>query len=616
MSEFILPLLILDRLCFGTHKEETAIRKEFFSILSFEPSSSLSMSQSDHQRAVSSLFMVIDTLNYWAERETEDRYRSSRSSNRRKSNSSKKMEDIGDVTSWPADKTIARIEDLLSSIPLSVQAGAAANTGMHARALRLLEMAGRKLVVDDIYEASLGNQKKSKSTCLSNSSFQSSRVLVGNSDDVNLMKDILARLDDCETMVSIGGNALVTNPILQVRDSIRQKEASGDFEGALRDYERALQLESVESRGADLENGVLTCLLELGQFESVLNQTSGLMHRDERKGKDARTKVSSFAVEAAWRLGRWETLSDLIENDTGLQNSHEIALGKAMLGLHKKDNDMVSSAIECSRDALMQSLSSAARESYSRSYADIVRLQSVRELENASAILCSTDKSNPFTLDEIAHSTANEGWAWDGRLDLLSPNSASSVISTRVALARLCEEPALEGSLFLGIGNRARKNGLYSKAENFFSNAEQAFASIPSIEFTKNSGLGNLVDCTLESVAKLKHESGQSSLALKILGHESVQNAINKMVKEFDNFDTLKSIAVDFERQKIILRSGSTAALPNEGEDTLSGRFARRLLQLTQWTVEGGLKGGSEITKRYKIVHKLAPEFEKGKQKM
>jgi serine/threonine-protein kinase ATR len=625
MSEFILPLLILDRICFGTHKEEAAIRQEFLNILTADPSlaSTLSMSHGDHQRAVSSVFMVIETLNYWVERETEDRYKSSRSTgssnNRRKQSSSKVKEDVTDASSWPADKTISRIEDLVSTIPLSAQARAAANTGMHARSLRLLEMAGRKRVVEEVYESSLDQQKTNKNVAQYGTSFQSSRALVGNYDGLNLMKDALARLDDCETMASIGEDFLIGNPLQQVRDSIRRKEASGDFEGALQDYERALQLQNVENRDSSLQSGILTCLLELGQFESVLNQVRGLI-RIGRSGNEDQNSVTSFAVEAAWRLGRWETLSDMVEKDssssgidTGFQTMHQISVGKAMLGLHRKDRDMVTSALERSREALMHGLSSAARESYSRSYSNIVALQCVRELENASDILCLEINTDPSSLDEIAHSTANEGWAWTGRLNLLSSHGSSSVISTRVALARLCGEPVLEGSLFLSIGNRARKNGLYSIAENFFSKAEAAFTSIPTNELAKSpTKIGDLLDVTRESVAKLKHESGESALALKILGHQSVQNAYDRMLTEFDNLDALKNIAVNHERERVRNLSGSIL-LAKDDEKTLTDRFARRLLRLTQWTVDGGLKGGSEITRRYRIMHKLAPEWEKGK---
>eukprot|EP00980_Cylindrotheca_fusiformis_P025541 scaffold14008_cov124-Cylindrotheca_fusiformis.AAC.9 len=620
MTEFIFPLLILDRLCFGSRGDEEAIRTECLAILSFDSSSSGSMNQSDYQRAVSSLFAVMETLAYWAEREIEDRFRSSgsntKNNSRRRSTSNKVSEDVASEVTWLADKTVSRIEDLLTRIPLSVQAGAAARVGMHARALRLLEMEGRKQVVEEVFESNVDRQLARNAPSVRTSSLNLSKPTVGHCSDVTLLKDILARLDDCDTMAAIGGDSFAINPVLQVRDSIRQKEASGDYEGALRDYERALQLQTGGNRDPSLEKGILQCLLELGQFESVLNQVGGLAHGFSEKRKKNISEINSFAVEAAWRLGRWDTLSALVEEEetrSGM-SSHQISIGKAMVGLQRKDKTIVASALKSSRAVIMDALSSGARESYSRSYSNIVQLHCIREMENAADILCLDHSESPLTLDEIAQSTSDGGWAWDGRLNLMTAQGASSVISTRVALARLCGEPALEGSLFFSVGKRARKRRLFSIAETFFSKAQAALTSIPAKEVSRNLKLGDLIDSTKVQVAKLKHESGESALALRILGQESVQATLHQMLGEMEDSEAIKRMAVDYERQRLGTLEISMASGQND-EKTLTDRFAKRLLRVTQWTVEGGLKGGSEITRRYRIIHKLAPEWEKGQSK-
>lgn len=613
MTEFILPLLILDRICFGTKQDEVAICQEFLSVLN---SKSPSMSQTDFQRAVSTIFMVIQTLSFWAERETEERFKSSRSSTsstRKKRGSTITHDDL-----WPADNAIQRIEDLIFGIPLSVQAQAAARVGMHARALRLLEMDRRRHDVERVYESSIDQQKRVEASSRQGDVYHQNDQIAVNSIEVELMKDVLVQLDDCETMVAIGGDSVVANPMLQVRDSIRRNVASGDFQGALQDSERALQLTSVVERDPSLEKGVLQCLLELGQFESVLNQVAGMTHRHIDDAKDMQSMIAPFAVEAAWRLGRWDTLSDLIKRDADEGNtsqrttSQQIEIGKAMLGLRQKDKSMVMTSLENARALLMQNLSSEAQESYSRSYSNIVGLHCIRELENAADVLCLKNNDSPFTLDEIAYSTSNEGWAWDGRLSFTTSHGASPIINTRVALARLYGEPALEGQLFLSIGKRARKNGLYSIAENFFSKAEVAFTSITTTttEISTNSKLENLLDSTKTQLAKLKHESGESALALKILGHDSVQSAFGRMTTQMENLVAVRKIAIDYERQRIGTLSNSSMHL--QDEKSLTDRFAKRLLRLTQWMVEGGLKGGSEITRRYRVIHKLAPEWEKG----
>jgi serine/threonine-protein kinase ATR len=621
IAEFILPLLVLDRICFGTTQDEELIRQEFSEVLTFDPKLAVPMDDTDRQKAVNALFTVIDTLSYWAERETENRHKSSRNSGKSSSKGRRNLSTRGkgDTTSsasWPADETISRIEDVLSKISLKLQASAAANVGMKARALRLLEMAARKHAVEQVFESSGDSQKETIERFGSRSWANPTSQTV----NLDLMKNVLVALDDCETMTSIGDDSVLTNPSLQVRDSIRQKEAAGDFEGALQDYERLLQVERATNRDPKLERGALHCLLELGQFESVLNQVAGLTSREATKEAANPANTTSFAVEAAWRLGRWQTLSDLVETDLvaykssgefSCYDTYQMCTGKAMLGLQRKEASTITSAIQSARETLMQRLSGVARESYSRSYSEIVRLQCLREIENANDVLCVEADAGSLTLDEVAHSTSHEGWAWDGRLDLSTSHGASSVISTRVALARLSGDPVLEGSLFLSIGKRARKNLLHTIAENFFSQAEAAFTSISPNEFSTNSKLGNLLDSIRVQVAKLKHEKGESAVALKMLGQEGVQRTFDQMLLDVENSESIMKLAVKYERQRIARMSGLVASV-GDNDKTLSHRFASRLLRLTQWTVEGGLKGGSEIVGRFRVIHKLAPEWEKG----
>ena len=618
VAEFILPLLILDRICFGNAQDEEHIRQEIIAVLTFDTKPNVAMSQTERQKAVNALFMVVDTLCFWAEHETEERHRSSSRSSG--SSSSKKSRDtnsgLGDVassTTWPSDDTILRTEEVLNTIPLSLLAQAAANVGMHARALRLLEMVGRRTTVEKVYNTSSDPNRND-----GDSEGYKSLDKVGGID-LHLLKNILARLDDCETMAAVGEESSQADPSSQVRDSIRQNEASGNWEAALQDYERALQLEGVEKRDPLMEKGALQCLLELGQFESVLNQVNGLVHG--RQGQSCgKVHATSLAVEAAWRLGRWETLSDFVESNASrvepgqaldTEDMYQISVGKAMLGLQRKDSSAVASALENARQALMQSLSSVARESYARSYSHMVRLHCLREIENAGDVLCENTTASSLALAEIVQLDTHEGWAWNGRLSLVSSQGSTTVINTRLALARLSSEPVLEGSLFVSAGKIARKTGLHSIAANFFSHAEAAFACIPSTDANRKRNLGNFLDPVKMQIAKLKHASGESTTALKLLGQDSVQKVFDQMMLNIENSNTLRQLATRYERQRIGSISGLAASVADDDRSLVS-RFASRLLKLTQWAGEGGLKGGSEIMGRFRVIHKLVPEWEKG----
>jgi len=269
-AEFLLPLLILDRLCFGNSAEERVLLKEVRGALSFvgdsiEKSKS-KMDWTDRQKAVNTVFTAIETLERWSEKEVEDRHKQ-RSRSRRTG-----MGYNIDHSDWPVDDAIMRIEDLSKAVPLPLRAKAAAKIGMNARALRLLEMASRSVVSEIVFDSA---ESKDNTLWKHNRSRASG---VCPSSEIGLMKDVLTTLHDYETMFALDDYKHLSVDLTDcVRDTIRQKEAAGDWEGALQGYERAQQL-SGHQRDPFCHRGALKCLLELGHFESVLNQVSGVMH--------------------------------------------------------------------------------------------------------------------------------------------------------------------------------------------------------------------------------------------------------------------------------------------------------------------------------------------------
>ncbi len=612
-AEFILPLLVLDRICFGSAKEFWLICQEFGLVLDFD-SDDVSMDSSERQKAACGFFSMMETLEHWAEIEAEQRFKSRKSSDFKRSrrggarkNSSSGRDDTS-LSNWPADEAITQIKDLISRIPLVNQARAATKVGMHAKGLRLLELVARKNVVRDFFESS--SEDRTDEISLSGNIFQ--RSLLRNVN-IDLMKTVLSNLNDFETLNVIGETSYLVNPLLQVTDSIQWKEASGDFEGALRDYDRATQARrfchpTVES---GIENGELDCMLELGRFESVLSfATAEGRYIDEISTK-------AIAAEAAARLGRWDQLSKFVsENETnGIEfcprDAYRQATGKAMLCLRDRSWELLGASLRTARNAVMDSLSSVARESYSRAYTDIARLQSIRELEDAGAFFRSGDGRKGLPLREIVESTLPDGWAWKGRLNLTTPRAASSIMNTRVAIARLGKDPVMETSLLLDIGKQACDNGMHTAAENFFSQAEAVLSMIPDSRDDVNSNLDSLLNDVRVQYASLKKESGENLLGLKIIGHAMVQNALVEMNRNKEDIGFMKKIAVKYERERVEKTFGKVISVGSDRK--LIDRFTNRLLRLTQWTVEAGMQSGNEIMESFQTVIKLSPQWEKGK---
>lgn len=258
IAELLLPLLVLDRMCFGDGHDEQAIFREISETLAFREDVSSRMSNSERRKAVNVVFNLIDTLQYWSEQETEQRY------NKEQSSASKRGDHHDQSTveacDWPVDESVMRIDDLLEAIPLGLRARGASRVGMHARALRLLEMFARKSVVEEVFN---GNDDSKRVL----SSSRSRAAGFCPSSEVDLMKKVLAELRDYDTAAALHEDNYDNDPQSRIRDNIRLKEAKGDWEGALQDYERALQLLGEHHREPLLSQGALRCLLELGHFE-------------------------------------------------------------------------------------------------------------------------------------------------------------------------------------------------------------------------------------------------------------------------------------------------------------------------------------------------------------
>lgn len=614
VAEFILPLLILDRLCSDVKEDEDAILAEIQDILChelpdgiLEPLTSIRMSQGDQQKAVKTIFSILDTLQWWAEHETEDNHKA----NARHSSSSSVRHNplLSERTSnLSASDSLGKIEFLLNAIPLELRAKAATSVGLHARALQCLEMSARERIAQEIFNSP--TQGRVEGTGIATITRARKGHIIDGLDR-RFLKLVFGNLNDFESMCGVPKGDM---DVLGEGSSF-EKEAKGDFEGAYNDYERCLQLEDSQEKRRNLQQGALRCLLELGQFENVINQVHGLLYKPETKrtlmdgnafadtsGIGAAHAIP-FAVEAAWKLGRWYVMDDLLsayEEDAGISGettSYHLSLGRLMLGMQQRSQKLIDTSLASARMVTLSALSNMSRESYSRSYPLLIRLQCLREIEDASEVL----DSETYTLSEVAFLPS--GLDWHGRLDLVSSLNCSTIIDVRSTLARLCKDAALEGSLHLEKGIKARRNGMYKIAANSLAQAASTiYQANRIVDMESRSELAIFVGSIQVQLAKLQYNIGESEVALRILGDSDVRDWPNIC----GSGHTL-SLALD---QDALYMSKILKTSWHEVAD--SGRFAKRLLLATKWMVDGGLKGVSELTERFKVVHNLAPKWEKG----
>jgi FAT domain len=574
VAEFLLPFLVLDRLCYGNGHDQTVLLSEIHAALTFDENDNdcvPKMNMPDRRKAVSVLFSVLDQMEFWVCPETELRYE------KKKQNREMPRAPNLIVFDWQQYEATLRIDDMLSKIPLTLRASAAAKVEMHACALRNLEMASRKTVAAVIFgrESNYMHRKPSRSRAAGR----------GKDSDICLMKDVLASLQDYETMSALVEDDLWAKPEDRAIDSIRRKESLQDWQGALHDYERAQQL---NRNNVSLRQGAIRCLLELGHFESVLQQVTGGKIRPV-------STTQSLAIEASWRLGRWESLAELTDSDDAAgfdpEEAYQLSFGKAMLSVQRKDFKAVTACVRSAKGAVMERLSNVARESYSRSYDLAVRLQSLREIEDTAEFLCTNEI---ISLAVLCRETFT---GWDKRLDFVASSGVSNIINTRLALARLANDSAFEGELFLRRGKRDRKRGLLDIAANSFAKAEASISCIwPEKRAVLKSGLQM-------QLAKLKYDSGESSIALRMLGQEDIE--------------TMGRLSDKDLVEQCCRRVVDVLGVEKHGmkEQEIMNIFVRSSLQSTRWMIGGGLKGGAEVMTRFRIIERVAPRFEKGKTK-
>jgi len=583
VAEFIFPLLVLDGVCFGDKNEEDAILSEILDALSFEDGKG-SMELRDREKAANLVFTLLDVLKHWLEQEIERIHQPTKHKSKRTYRPSSPT----GGSSWPMDSSIKRIERLLARIPLSLCAVAASNVGMHARALQYLEMDGRS-------KARLADGGRSIDLSKDVSKCLKTHFLDGI--DLQLAQKMLGQLNDFDTMFFVAQMSHKSDLTRILAEDAAEREMYEDWEGSFQAYERLLdsRLTKVDERGnITAQKGLLRSLLKLGRLDSVLNQAYGMSKQGLYHGKTTGicNDLLPSAVEAAWRLGKWSVLDNLVNESSGESSfdadaRYQLEFGRTLRNLHSRTTADVVTSLTAARDSVMSSLSGAARVSYTQSYPCLVQLHALREVEEFSSSLGTEEKDQQSLSDVISSSE------WRDRLSITIPDATGSnaIINTRLAISRLVDDPSVEGAMWLEVGKLARKGRLYQVAEHSLAQADVSLSKCLVKEMNASSVTSESMGKLKLQFAKLKHAIGESTTALKIIEDEIPTKIFQMNDSELQSF----------------FASGSS-----ESEEVIG----RRILQATEWIVFGGLRGAAEIKNRYQTVLKLVPNWERGKSIM
>jgi serine/threonine-protein kinase ATR len=588
--EFLLPLLVLDSLCFGDDNQRQSTVNELRSVLSEVETAT--MDKLERQKSVECVFIILQTLLYWAESEVEERHKKQRSGKFEGQKGTSNSQSNSELPVWPPDESIVAIEDLVDSVPFDLCATAASSVGMHARSLQFLEMHSRRFETKAVFDGEAADEVQTANIQdLKSGDKQLLKATHTLHMDVGLAHRLLGELSDRDSMSAL----LHCEDEVNLFDQIYEKKNYQDWDSVLRLCELTTQIETPSAAEKfDLENSLLEALLELGHFESVLNQINGAISSNSNKCIEKlgpKGKLLPHAVKASWQLGRWDTLEDLV-NLVGseLQSSPQISLnhdqefdfavGKALLHLQRNRLHEIPAALEEARNAIMPPLSVVANEDYPRAYPYLLKLQFLREIEDASKVISRNTTIN--SVPQIRQSALSE---------TLDAETSIDIIAIRLALARIGSDLQEEAFLWLSAGRKARKEGLFHVAANSLSHANAIYHRL-----TQNPDSNRPQNLTIKSrevnlqMAKVKYANGQTAEAIQMLNDKALD----------------KILQCDRQDQELV-------KLVQQLEvNNLAFSFARYTLQATEWMVESGLQSGSEAIERYEILSTIAPKWERG----
>jgi len=613
---YILPLLVLEAIVFGDEASKEAIVSEITGVLSaHEHMNNLKMNHLELVKSIDCTFTMLDTLERWCHTGVEYQHTSGvlsspKTMNNTENNVTSASSLDGIHIPWSADVCINAIDDLLDAIPLSLRAKTAASVGMHARALLHIEMEGRWHHSADYDEQPSERVRQSDGSKNGVRKLTIAKTHLDNID-LSLMQFTLGELNDLDSMVALAEYRDRNGLTRTYEDKIQEKEYSCDYDGVIQVYEQAVQIGlHIPTRSTAYHDSLNGCyiraLLKMGRLESAHLHVQGMLSCDS---ESERATLLPSAIEASWRLSRWDHLDQLIRSTNTRYdvrtifdnkiNRYQVYYGKALLGIHTNDHKLVRTAIEDCRNAVMAALSITAQDNYSRVYPYLITLHSLTEIEDAAHLLYSNENQNASLIRfaDIATRNTFPGWNWKARLNLTGRDAETAVplLNVRVSLSRLAMAKEVEASLWFDIGKLARKCGQHNIAIDALAHAEVLYGLLTEQNAMEESEIGHSLkiasnDCRLQ-LAKIMHASGKSSLALQMLEDET-----------FQRLQLLIPGELNTEIQKESLRSDMEA-------------ISRNALQTTKWLSDGGFKNATEVISRYRLLLRLVPSWEKGKHK-
>ena len=202
----------------------------------------------------------------------------------------------------------------------------------------------------------------------------------------------------------------------------------------------------------DAALGRIRCVYALGQWESLSTISKEVWATQSQK---TRAKIAPLAATAAWNLGDWNYLEELVGYIDPLQVNHPFY--RAVLAIYKDNYEEAFIYLNKTRDIVDASITALVSESYNRAYEEVVTLQLISELEEVIEYK-QLEENSP------RRKIIKENWKT--RLYESQPNV--DVWRQMLSVRSMVLSPRENIDMWLKFSSLCRKSGRFSIAQKVF----------------------------------------------------------------------------------------------------------------------------------------------------
>ncbi|KAJ3367313.1 serine/threonine-protein kinase M1, partial [Kappamyces sp. JEL0680] len=236
------------------------------------------------------------------------------------------------------------------------------------------------------------------------------------------LQDIYAQLEDVDSLQGLASKLEYQS----LDQQIAVHEVNGEWMSAHSCYEVLLQSSPTNSK---YQHGLLNALQNMGHYESMVLHAQGIQNKLDLAHAD--TKINSRIIAATWRIGDWERLAALLQ-DNKFEPSFDTMVGELLLALHSSQPQVVQTVLHTAKARLMHTLAAAAMESYNRSYDCLVKLTQLHEIEWFYQNILH--KKCPGTFELVMTQVSSLS---DCRIEIMEQKKRNELLTLRRLLAKI-----------------------------------------------------------------------------------------------------------------------------------------------------------------------------------